>query len=137
MTVVILYVLTLAIFLGLDFLGLSYIVKPVFEKDIGSLLLDSPRIGPAFVFYAFYVACLLWFVSWPALRRGHSLLWVFGSAALIGAMAYGTYEFTNLATLKDWSWRMVATDLVWGTLLTGTSAALGVLGTRSLGKVIG
>ena len=137
MTVVILYVLTLAIFLGLDFLGLSYIVKPVFEKDIGSLLLDRPRIGPAFVFYAFYVACLLWFVSWPALRSGNSLLWVFGSAALIGAMAYGTYEFTNLATLKDWTWRMVATDLVWGTLLTGTSAAIGVLGTRSISKVIG
>ena len=52
-------------------------------------------------------------------------------------MAYGTYEFTNLATLKDWTWRMVATDLVWGTLLTGTSAAIGVLGTRSIGKVIG
>ena len=137
MTVVILYVLTFTIFLGLDFLGLSYIVKPIFEKDIGSLLLDRPLIGPAFVFYAFYVACLLWFVSWPALRNGNSLFWVFGSAALIGAMAYGTYEFTNLATLKDWTWRMVATDLVWGTLLTGTSAALGVLGTRSISKVIG
>lgn len=137
MIVSILYTLTFAIFLGFDFLGLSYIVKPTFEKDIDPLLLDSPRIGPAFVFYAFYVACLIWFVSWPAIKGEHSLFWVFGSAALIGAMAYGTYEFTNFATLKDWTWQMVATDFVWGTLLTGTSATLGVLGTRYVGKVLG
>ena len=48
------------------------------------------------------------------------------AAALIGAMGYGTYEFTNLSTLKDWTWRMVATDFTWGTLLTGTSATVGV-----------
>ena len=29
MTLIILYVLTFAIFLGLDFLGLSYLIKPV------------------------------------------------------------------------------------------------------------
>jgi uncharacterized membrane protein len=136
LTVGILYILTFAIFLGLDFLGLSYIVKPTFEKDIKPLLLTSPRMGPAVVFYAFYVACLLWFVSWPAIQGENSLVWVFGSAALIGAMAYGTYEFTNLATLKDWTWRMVVTDLVWGTLLTGTSATLGVVGSRYISKAL-
>lgn len=126
MTAIILYATTFAVFLALDYVGLSYIVKPTFEKDIKPLLLGSPRIGPAFAFYAFYVFCLLWFVSWPAVQENRSLFWVLGSAALIGAMAYGTYEFTNLATLKDWTWRMVATDLIWGTLLTGTSATIGV-----------
>jgi uncharacterized membrane protein len=134
MTIAILYVVTFSVFLGLDYFGLSYIVKPTFEKEIAPLLLDSPRIGPAFVFYAFYLACLLWFVSWPALQENRSLVWVFASAALIGAMAYGTYEFTNLATLKDWTWRMVATDLTWGTFLTGTAATLGVAVTRIASK---
>ena len=132
MTVIILYIITFAVFLGLDMLGLRYIVKPTFERDIGEMLLDSPRFGPAVVFYAFYVACLLWFVSWPGIMQDKPLLWVFGSAALIGALGYGTYEFTNLATLQGWSWRMVATDLTWGTLLTGTSATIGVLATRAI-----
>ena len=29
-------------------------------------------------------------------------------------MAYGTYEFTNLATLKGWHWQMVVVDVSWG-----------------------
>lgn len=133
MTIAILYVVTFAVFLGLDYFGLSYIVKPTFEKAIGSMLLDDLRLGAAIAFYAFYVACLLWFVSWPAVQADRSLPWVFGSAALIGAMAYGTYEFTNMATLQGWTWRMVATDLTWGTVLTGTSATIGVAVTRLIG----
>ncbi len=133
MTLAILYIVTLVVFLGLDYIGLSYIIKPTFEQHIGAIMTDSPRMGPAVIFYAFYAGVLLWFVSWPALEDGKSLLWVFGSGVLIGAMAYGTYEFTNLATLEDWTWRMVATDFTWGSLLTGVSAVAGVAVARALG----
>ena len=130
MTLLILYIVTFAIFLGIDFLGLGYIVKPVFDRQIGHLLLENIRIVPALAFYAFYVAVLIWFVSQPALTQDKSLLWVLGNAALFGAAAYGTYEFTSLAVMKDWSWSMVLTDLVWGTSLTAISAAGGVWVTR-------
>ena len=131
MTVIVLYFATFILFIGLDFVGLTYIVKPVFEKSIGHLLLDSFRIGPAVVFYAFYVAVLLWFVSWPAVTEDRSLLWVLGNAALIGALGYGTYEFTSLAVMEDWSWQMVLTDFTWGTCLTAVSAVAGVWVTRA------
>lgn len=133
MTLLILYIVTFAVFLGIDYIGLSYLIKPTFQQYIGPLLADSPRLGPAVIFYAFYVGALLWFVSWPALEGGKPLIWVFGSGVLIGAMAYGTYEFTNLATLQDWTWRMVATDFTWGSLLTGVSATVGVAAVRALG----
>lgn len=130
MTIIILYCVTYAIFLGLDFLGLNFLIKPVFARDIGPLLLDSFRLLPAFVFYAFYIAVLLYFVSMPGLAQDKSLLWVFFNGALIGALGYGTYEFTNLATLKDWTPQMVATDFSWGVVLTGVSATAGVWITR-------
>jgi uncharacterized membrane protein len=130
MTLLILYVVTFVIFLGLDFVGLTYLIKPVFMRDIGPLLLENFRLGPAFIFYAFYAAVLLWFVSYPALVQDKSLLWVLGNAALIGAMGYGTYEFTSMAVMKDWTWSMVATDFTWGTALTAVSAAAGVWVTR-------
>ena len=133
MTLILLYLATFILFLGIDYLGLSYLIKPTFEKDIGHLLADDIRLIPAFAFYAFYVAVLLWFVSWPALQQNHPLLWVLGNAALIGAVGYGTYEFTSLAVMKDWTWRMAMTDLTWGTCLTAVSAAGGVWIARAFG----
>lgn len=126
-----LYLVTAIIFFGLDFLGLRYIVKPTFEKQVSELLAESVRFGPAFVFYAAYVAGLIYLVSLPALRSGDTGM-AFVNGMIVGALAYGTYEFTNLATLKHWNWTMVATDFTWGTLLTGFSAWAGVMIIRSI-----
>ena len=61
------------------------------------------RIGlKALVFYLFYVAGLIWFVSLPALRAEAPAQAALGGAFL-GALAYGTYEFT-----KSGNWYYVA-----------------------------
>lgn len=132
MSFLVAYIATFIVFLAVDFVGLSYMIKPIFQRAIGHLMLENFRVLPAFAFYAFLVFVIMWFVSWPAITSGHSLGWVFGSAALIGAAAYGTYEFTNYALLKDWTVQLVAVDVIWGTCLTGFSAAVGVAITRAL-----
>jgi uncharacterized membrane protein len=129
--IIILYVSTALVFLVLDAIMLTRVIKPAFETHIGPLLAEPIRIGPAAVFYLFYVGGLLYFVSLPALREDNAVQALLGGA-LLGAMAYGTYEFTNYATLKDWHWQMVALDLTWGTVLTGVSAWAGVMITRAL-----
>jgi len=127
-----LYLITAVVFFGLDFLGLRYLIKPVFEKHAAPLLSETVRLGPAAAFYAAYVAGLLYLVSLPALRAGQPGM-AFVNGAVLGALAYGTYEFTNLATLKHWHWQMVATDLAWGTALTAVSAWTGVAAVSRLG----
>ena len=123
--IVLLYLITAVIFLGLDMLGIRYIVRPVFEPHVGHLFAAPLRLGPAAVFYLFYVAGLLLFVSWPALKAGAPLqALLFG--AVLGAMCYGTYEMTNYATLADWSCKQVVVDGLWGTFLTGFAAWAGV-----------
>lgn len=125
MPVVTLYLASLVSFLILDAIMLNAVMGPLFRQHLGDALLASPRFGPALVFYAFYVAGVTYLVSWPAYAAqapGMALL----HGALVGALAYGTYEFTNLATLKDWQWSMVVTDLTWGTVLTGVTAWIGV-----------
>lgn len=120
-----LYLITAVVFFGLDMIGIRWIVRPVFERHIGDLFASPLRLGPAAVFYLFYVGGLLWFVSLPALREAAPLqALVFGM--LFGALCYGTYEFTNYATLARWSLEQVVTDLLWGTVLTGVSAWAGV-----------
>jgi uncharacterized membrane protein len=90
------------------------------------------RLGPAAAFYLAYVAGLLYLVSVPALRDGDPVQALMGGAVL-GFVAYGTYEFTNYAVLRDWHWSLVATDLAWGTVLTAVSAWAGVAALRAFG----
>ncbi|MEO9780981.1 MAG: DUF2177 family protein [Sedimentitalea sp.] len=130
MQTVVLYLITAVIFLAVDAVMLKTVMKPLFEKHIGGWLLDDIRLLPATVFYLFYVAGVLWFVSLPALRAGLPVNALIGGA-IIGAMAYGTYEFTNYSTLRDWSLQMVAVDVTWGAVLTAFSAWTGVTLTRA------
>ena len=120
-----LYLVTAGVFLGLDMLGIRYLIRPVFERHVGHLLADPLRLGPAAVFYLFYVAGLLWFVSLPALKAGAPVQALIGGA-ILGFIAYGTYEMTNYATLADWSLQQVVVDGLWGTALTGFAAWAGV-----------
>ena len=126
-----LYLVTVSVFLVADYFGLSYMMRPLFEKHIGGLLTESFRFVPALIFYMFYVVGILVFVSLPALRADAPLQALL-MGAFLGALAYGTYEFSNYATLKDWHWQMVAVDLTWGTVLTGVSAWVGVVATRAI-----
>jgi uncharacterized membrane protein len=132
MQIAIVYVSTALLFLAADAVMLGAVMKPLFEKHLGDALLESPRMGPAAIFYLFYVAGVVWLVSLPALRAGDPLQALLNGAVL-GAMAYGTYEFTSYAVMRDWSLKQVVADTAWGTVLTGTSAWAGVLIGRLLG----
>ena len=132
MQIVVLYLVTALVFLGLDAIMLKNVIRPVFEKHVSDLLAASLNLPAAVVFYLFYIGGVVWFASLPALREGAPVNALI-SGALLGAMAYGTYEFTNLATLRGWHWQMVAVDLTWGTFLTGVSAWAGVMAARAIG----
>ena len=126
---VLLYIVTAIVFLALDVVMLKKVMYPLFSSNIGPMMLEDFRMGPAAVFYLFYVAGVVWFVSIPALTVG-SIAQAFFAGAVLGALAYGTYEFTNFATLKGWTAQMVMVDVIWGAVLTGTSAAVGVAVTK-------
>ncbi|SES31569.1 Uncharacterized membrane protein [Tranquillimonas rosea] len=132
MQVIVLYISTAVVFLAADAVMLRTVMKPLFEAQLGDAVLDSPRMAPAAVFYMFYVAGLLWLVSWPALRADAPMQALL-NGALLGALAYGTYEFTSFAVMRDWSWKQVVIDGLWGTALTGVSAWAGVMIARAVG----
>ena len=126
MSILILYIATAATFLLLDAIMLNYVLAPMFRENLGDLMLATPRFGPAIIFYLGYVAGVIWLVSLPAMSAGEPFKALIGGM-ILGAMAYGTYEFTNYATLRVWTWQMVSTDVIWGAVLTGVSAWVGVM----------
>lgn len=133
MTLFVLALSTALIFLVLDAVMLTIVLQPLFRSHIGALMLDSPRLVPAAMFYAGYVAGLMYLVSLPALRAGDPVQ-ALVNGAILGALAYGTYELTSYTILKDWHLSMVLVDTTWGAVLTGLAAMGGVLITQALVK---
>lgn len=46
--------------------------------------------------------------------------------ALTGAILYGFYDLTNYATFTNWTLQMTIVDVLWGTFLCASVAAVGV-----------
>jgi uncharacterized membrane protein len=103
------YFAALVFFLAVDIAWITTVMRPIFERNVGALLLETPRMGAAAGFYALYVAGLLYFAVAPAVSAE---TWRVAAlnGAIIGFLAYGTYEATNLATLKGWSYEMLQGD---------------------------
>jgi len=131
MTLLTLYLTTAVIFLVLDVIALKGFLRPLFEIHVGDYLLAKPRMGAAAAFYLFYIGGILWFASVPAMREGMPAM-ALVNGAIIGALAYGTYEFTNYATLRAWNMQQVVVDVSWGIILTATAAWGGLVVTRAL-----
>ncbi len=128
-TYIIAYITTAAIFLLIDFIWLGFIAGPYYKKELGDLMLENPKLGIAAVFYLFYAVGVVVFAVVPALQAD-SYLTALGYGALLGLCAYGTYDATNLATLKGWPWHISVMDAAWGTVVTGGSATLGYFATK-------
>lgn len=115
---------TALVFFGLDFLWLTVLGIGFYRAEIGTLLLDQPNLVPAGLFYLFYIAGLVGFAVLPAANAG-SWVWALVAGVALGVLAYGTYDMTNLSTLKGWTLQISLIDLAWGAFLSGSAALAG------------
>lgn len=127
---VVAYGATAVVFFGLDFIWLSRMLG-FYRAEMGSLLLEQPRLGYAAGFYALYVVGIVALVVVPALSGGG---WgqALALGALLGLVAYGTYDMTNMSTLNGWSLKLALVDMAWGTFVTAVAATAGYLVTAWL-----
>ena len=132
MALLVLIIATGAIFLIADAVMLSTVIKPIFEQHLGDTLLDGIRPLPALLFYITYMVGVVWFAGWPALRDGVPVM-ALVNGAILGFVAYGTYELTSWTVMRDWHPSMVAADMAWGATLTAISAWGGVMAARAIG----
>jgi len=126
---VIAYLAALTAFLIIDAVWLGVISKRFYAEQLGSLMRERVLFAPAAVFYLIYAAGVVILAIRPE-QPDLSLVQVALLGALVGFMAYGTYNITNIATLRDWPVRMSMVDWSWGTVLTSIVAVLGALAVR-------
>jgi uncharacterized membrane protein len=116
-----LWVTTALVLLPIDAVWLTVMAQPFYRAHIGHLLAPDFAVAPAVAFYLLYVTGIV------ALAQRGAADWREAGlrGAMLGLVAYGTYDLTNQATLLGWPTIVTVVDLVWGTFLTATGAALG------------
>ncbi len=103
----------------IDAVWLSLVANSFYKSQIGSLLMDKPNLVPAVAFYLIYLVGLVVFALSPALEKGDWKM-ALGLGALLGLVAYATYDLTNLSTLKGFTVKLAVVDIIWGTVLTAS-----------------
>jgi uncharacterized membrane protein len=123
------YAATLVVFCCCDFVWLGWIAKDYYQSQLGGMLLAQPNWGAAVAFYALYAAGVVLFCIAPALEAA-ALVKAALLGALLGALAYATYDLSNLATLKGWPVALALVDIAWGAFVTALAATAGYQITR-------
>ena len=105
----------------LDMTWLGPIAGGIYDSSLGPLKRPDVFLPAAALFYGLYIAATV----------GYAVLKADGPAAAarrgaaLGLVAYGTYELTNWAVLRDWPALLVPVDIAWGVVLTATAAFVG------------
>lgn len=123
MNILVAFLVTLVVFTAIDVAWLGSMGDRLYRPLIGTMLADEFRVAPAVAFYFLYAAGLTIFAVLPGLSDGgwkRALVW----GGMFGLFAYGTYDLTNLATLKTWSLKLSLIDMAWGACVSAVSSAI-------------
>lgn len=117
------YAAALLVFLTADMVWLGTMVGRIYRPALGDALLEGVNLPPAIAFYLVYPIGLIIFAISPGLKSGSV-----GTAATYGALfgffTYATYDLSNFATLRNWTFQVTIIDIAWGTLLGAMTAAV-------------
>ncbi len=116
----------------LDFLWLRWAGPNLYRPALGDLLAPGFRIAPALIFYALFVAAMVWFAVRPGLEQGVPFAVLNG--ALFGGIAYATYALTNQATMKVWPVQITLIDIAWGAAATAFASGIAAWAVGMLAK---
>lgn len=112
------YVAFLIAFGICDAIWLGTMTARLYRPALGDLIVEQVRYWPAALFYFGFPLGVVYFALMPALRD-ESASAALLNGALIGLLAYATYDLTNYATLRPWTLTITLVDLVYGTVVVG------------------
>ncbi len=108
------YILFSLIFLATDYIYLNSVSK-YFNMQIKAIQGEKIKLNlfSTFLCYLFLTTGIFYF----AIQKNMSIM----ECALLGLFVYGVYETTNKAILKNWLFKTVVIDTLWGAVLFSLS----------------
>jgi uncharacterized membrane protein len=126
------YVASLLTMLALDAAWLSLMYKQLYKPGLRTIMRDAPSLPPAILFYLLYAfGITVLVVANAASSASLSRALLFG--ALLGLVAYGTYDLTNHATVRGWPLTLTVADMAWGACMTAIASMAGYFAARTFG----
>ncbi len=116
------YLVALLVMGVLDGVWLGVIARDWLANQLGPLRREPILWGPALAFYVLYPLGIAILAAAPAADQGGWTRALF-LGGVMGLCAYGAYDLTNWATLKNWPAPMTFVDMAWGAFATAVSAA--------------
>jgi uncharacterized membrane protein len=110
--------------LVLDGIWLGVLMKGYYHRAMTRAVTFEVRWWAAILFYLLHTAGIVIFVLWSVGPEG-ALRDVLLRGALFGLFTYGTYDLTNLATVRHWSLHLTVVDIAWGCIVTMLTAGVG------------
>ncbi|MDZ7671935.1 MAG: DUF2177 family protein [Halanaerobiales bacterium] len=117
------YILAFLVFILIDSIWLGSIAKKLYRKQIGFLMKENFDMKVALIFYLVFIVGLLFFVLNNAIIN-QSWQYALFAGMFYGFITYATYDITNLATIKDWPVFLTVIDIIWGSVLCGTTSII-------------
>ena len=116
------YLLILVLFACLDAAWLLVVGASFNRAQFGHLMRPDTIWRAAVLFYLIYGVAVLALCVQPALATGRAVdaAW---RGALLGLAAYGAFDLTSLALLKDFPVPGAVVDMAWGTTVTTVVSA--------------
>ncbi len=106
-----------------DGIWLKFSVPLLYQPLLGHLFATHLTWSAIVIFYCLYAYGVAYFVICPTISVPIvSIQKLIKSAFLFGFVAYGAYDLTNQATLKNWPWIITIIDMLWGGIMTAVSA---------------
>lgn len=131
-TILIAYLAAAIAFLIVDAIWLYTMADTLYRPLLGQMLAPQFRLVPAIVFYLIYIGGIVFFAVVPALEGG-GVARAALNGAVLGLVAYATYDLTNQATLRDWPLTLTLADIPWGMFVTAVGASAGFIASDRLG----
>lgn len=95
--------------LVIDLTWIMLIFKNPFGNMINKVQGTTMEVKSSYAFVAYIFLYIMAVIFLPKLT--------YYEAFLLGFLTYGVYDFTNLATLKNWNLQIALIDTLWGGIL--------------------
>ena len=120
---------TLPIFLAVDAVWLTAVARKFYDRQLAGFERTVRWPSAILVYLVLVAGCVLFTVPLAGGAPGKAFL----LGAALGLVAYGTYDLTNYALLKQWPLAMTVADMAWGAVIQGFTAVVSTLINNRLG----